>query len=329
MKRYLFLVFIFITITKAQSQVVIDSYRDANEMKNSTLYVVMNTESKDFRKINQEYIDVFKKYWTLGPVEIIEPREMLEHVDNKSFYMIPYIIYPARHPKFAKNYVLDFKFSLRIIRPSADFINYVNSNPENINNYRSQRTTDVVSIILRANFHRKFKMDSIFENDFMGKSYMLNYGPGILKNYLQEIQNTISNEIKKDPLDSYFKADELSKLKTSTLYIPDVYVRNNSFRKDTSIINEFYHYNYKLISIDDLNDLIIESDEPVYYLSSYLHPRNAAGVRDKINITNSYTGEIIYSDNVGTLFNLYFSTRLLIRLTREIEKGSIMKTNLH
>jgi hypothetical protein len=103
-----------------------------------------------------------------------------------------------------------------------------------------------------------------------------------------------------------YNEQELNKLKTSTLYVPDyVLVKFNMFTGDESKqhkeedLFEDYKLKYQVLSTKKLNDNILSDPAGFYYL---LYVKSST---DKfVSVVNSKTGEIIYSEYTGVKYNL-------------------------
>ncbi len=98
----------------------------------------------------------------------------------------------------------------------------------------------------------------------------------------------------------------LAPLKRATLYVPDyTLIKFNKKTGDESLrhlkseLFKKYPYKYKIIDPEELSDLIVNSDEPIYYLS-YIKSST-----DKyVTVINGLTGEIMYSEYSAMSYNL-------------------------
>ena len=91
----------------------------------------------------------------------------------------------------------------------------------------------------------------------------------------------------------------LEKLVTETLYVPEFVSewltninRSEVISSNFAEIFENYKYKYKVVKNEELSNLTLNSEEPIYYLIT----RRAFG-KLFINIINSKTGEIVYSED--------------------------------
>lgn len=129
------------------------------------------------------------------------------------------------------------------------------------------------------------------------KQGIYNYKLGYLKNYLQIINTTISNEGAINAFENYCDKEKIKELKTKTLYVPE-YIKTKfqmitTTSKEINIEELFknYDFKYELISSEDLNEKILNKQEEFYYLS-YV---NSQGIKF-VNVTNGKTGDLIYRD---------------------------------
>jgi len=150
-----------------------------------------------------------------------------------------------------------------------------------------------------------------------------NYEPGILKNYFQKINRQLKKE------EVYWKYQNsydvsLKKLKSDTLYIPmnikETFLflkRKKQDNRDQIVEDLFtnYEYNYKFLENETLNAEILNNEE-FYYLRFV---RESA--EKFIQIVNSRTGEIIYSDYVpGKVFSYNLKKKYIDALNKRIAK---------
>jgi hypothetical protein len=140
---------------------------------------------------------------------------------------------------------------------------------------------------------------------------------GYLKNslqYLNDILEKIDIVKKVDIDEKRCKYNNLKNLTSGVLYIPEfatewltLHDGTQAIRNNVEEIFKEYKFKYKVVPDTELSSLILESEEPIYYLIT----RRAYNVLF-INIVNSKTGEIIYSES---------------KLTRGIKSKHIKKLN--
>lgn len=154
-----------------------------------------------------------------------------------------------------------------------------------------------------------------------GESILHNWNIFSLKNALQFVNNKLEKSTEHWVFNSEVYAD-LSVLTKETLYIPDYTLikfspmtgdesRTHSAKK----LMKNYPYNYEIVSVDELTDMIATTHQPFYYLS-YIKSST-----DKfISIVNSETGEVLYSNYSPVSYNI--KSKDIKAITKAISKGN-------
>ncbi|MEO8150151.1 MAG: hypothetical protein ABI723_21130 [Bacteroidia bacterium] len=135
---------------------------------------------------------------------------------------------------------------------------------------------------------------------------------GVLKNYLQIINQCMVNNKSRWVFSSDVDKEQIKNLKKETLFIDDR-VKNlyDSRAKESPL--ESYPYKHEFISMTDLSNKILESETPFYYMIVYIQ-----GTDKMTNVVNSKTGAIIYSDYKGQAY--FFKDKDVKNLVEEIGK---------
>lgn len=131
---------------------------------------------------------------------------------------------------------------------------------------------------------------------FYNESKFYNWNIGFLKNALQFVNKHLTNK----ELRWIYSSDtfgDLKPLRTKTLYIPEYTLIKHWMRMETDELRHKpnrllrkYSYTYKFVSAKKLSELILNSEEEIYYLSYVKSSGNKL-----ISVINSKTGEIVYS----------------------------------
>ena len=313
MKKYLFIFILFLSLTKLHSPPFIVNCKEIDNITKSTLFVVMDMQYD----VNQDYADIFEKYWKLCPVKFIGYNNISENISEKSYFMssatfISYII----------------QCQLILWKPSKSLIKKANKKGVKVEDIELNSNAIIVAGINLSYDSQRRSQKNAFSEDFMGKEELYTSGNGILRNYLQYIQYCIKNEIFNRKFKFYTNPKELANLRKSTLYIPERIINyNNQKINEDSAINskktldeiENYSFKFEFISMEKLNELILTSEEPIYYLLSYVDYEMF--YRAVYTVTNSLSGEIIFHDDVVTSDIKHYSPRLFKILKKEIEKN--------
>ena len=308
MKKILFIFILFLAFNKLNAQISIVDIKEIDDLKTSKLYVFMDNHQDG----NLEYEEIFKKHWTLCPYEIADPGETFKLIKENCFYMTP-----------------NSNGSLVIWTPKTSLVKKINKSSGKKQNILLMETDVIIvaKIELQTDLTKPYNADRANDRDFLGKGYKQYWGPGILKNYLQLLQTRIRKQVFISPLKSYSIPEELITLKKSILYVPEELLKTNTNtgEKETTTFSENYPYKYEVVTMEKLNELIMNTDEPIYYLTSNYCAGYVFGTRNVGAIVKSDTGDIIYTDN-KTVMSYYFPPKLVKKLAREIEKYTIAKS---
>jgi hypothetical protein len=128
------------------------------------------------------------------------------------------------------------------------------------------------------------------------KAVFNNWSPGYLKYYLKLVSDDLMKGESRSLNRNTGDPEKLAALKTKTLYIPDyVFRRLNTLtgkeekKYDVDDLLGKYPYKYKVVSNDELNEMILTPSEPVYYI---VYGRSAT---DKYMSVFSTTDGLIYT----------------------------------
>ncbi|MFZ4398632.1 MAG: hypothetical protein ACOYO1_01255 [Bacteroidales bacterium] len=292
MKKQIFLaIFSFIiTSNYVQAQNLLE------KLSKSKLYVVIDEKA---HPKNSEYAEVFKNYWELSEVEIIDPNEMSKYYKKDIYFAT--IIVQMEEGLNTEKYANRFLYSI-------DFWEY---NPKKIEKFKdkvendeeidmSLYKIDFASIKILKNKSMKFSLNNILNGEYFGGKYNMYGGIGMLKNAIQLVQlNIKKNEkgiAKTKNLNNFNRVNVLNKeelisLKSDVLYIPKPTMfdlEKNNYLINIKDVFEEYPWQYQLIALDSLNEKIMNEKKAIYYLIRKYD--------DNLEIINGQTGEIIYEE---------------------------------
>jgi hypothetical protein len=165
----------------------------------------------------------------------------------------------------------------------------------------------------------------LFSDHLYKDAVIYNYRWPLIRNYLRVVNDCLVNESSRWLFQNETDANEIGSLKIETLYIPDyVLVKFNAFTGDESKKmekSEFigkYPYPVKIVSTDELCEIIENSSNPVYYL---IYVKSCT---DKfISVYNSVTGKMIYNRYKAISYNMKNSD--LMDLSKVIAKPPVQK----
>jgi hypothetical protein len=270
---------------KVKGQVQIFEKNSIEKIKNGTTHVVV----KDVHfPHSDEFLAVFKKYWTLSKgVDIISVDDFEKGLAAGETY---------------------FSLSGLTIKgggAGASIYNYLDlwvPSEKSLKKDRKFKITDEISIahiplsIDVETVTKEFKGGKAIDFDFDGGGHIYHWNPGLLKNYLQQLTAQLLTGKKVDFHDDFIDKAKLEALKTKTLYCPaDNLNKMGTLVKvgkmvDVKDVFEDYKFKYEVITDAELGQKIIDDSEVIYYL---IFLRNSTS--KLIAVVNSRTGEIIYS----------------------------------
>lgn len=267
------------------------------QLKNTTLIIpVPNSQVSRIDELEKIYSEV----WTLTPVELIEYREFESFKGKEGYSFLSY----------------EYETKLTI---SVGAFNTLPSAGTRCNLYMhiwmydtEPKNPDKPEILHLGVIDLTTEYDQYFENRFIhftsdkdriaafynDSITFPNSQPGFIKNYLKLINEYLEAE-KQVKYTTKLTKDEANKLKSSTLYVPDYLLGKLFFFKDSEpkqanpdeLMSE-YKYDYEFISMKDLSEMILKSDDTFYYALYVLNPCKGGG---RFFIVNNETGNIIFA----------------------------------
>jgi hypothetical protein len=268
----------YFDVARASAQISISDFKGVQKLKGKTTYVIM----KDTASPNAiEFKNVFNASWTFSKIKFINSANVFDYVSSESSFLSFDAIISGNSRQFGfslwtpTNKLIrkkQFTFDDKIVLAEIDLL------------------IDDDGALIRD-------PATIYSLDFDGEGHLQNWGPGILKNYIQQLMGYLGQE-KWDPRHQYKNTKESEKLKlllVQTLYVPD-YILNkhdltelNPGKLDPTELCRQYSYKYEMISRKELNKKINSENKAFYYL---LYVR--VNLVKYISIIDSQTGQIIY-----------------------------------
>ena len=291
----------------ANSQIAISNISEIAKIKSGTTYIAMKDPNSEKAK---EYVDAFRNNWTISKFEFIKYSEIEKFISPENSFLT----------------IGGYETNTQFVKQNADGsrengINFSNTylylelwtckekyfeNKEKKKEFQNSDKIQVARIDLFTDFESLADPNKLFQSDYDGNGHIRNWGPGILKNYIQSLMSYLNEGENRVLNVEVFNADEMTNLKKEVLYVPEyVLIKFNKFtgdetqRHDESNIFKHYELKYKLISTDELNQKIINDTTSFYYL---IYIKSST---DKfISVINSQTGEIIYSTHTPSSYNI-------------------------
>ncbi len=308
MKKITFLFILFI-LSLTNQNVLLSQTRTPAEvktiekLKNSTLYAVVDLEAHEK---NAEYAKILEDYWTFSKIEIISPKEIGDYLKEGNFFLSLTVSYTEGFDFDKPAAFNSFYYSLWT--PNADYLKKIKKkNDPDMEIDFGLLSFNLESIGLCFDRSDNFTIEQVMTGEYFGNGYPVYKGLGIFKNELQQLQSRLKTKRKE-----YYKSvqfadkEQILKMSKGVLYVPTaVFIDNSGFTLNNYKKNKKqsvkpatvfapYSYKYKVVSMDELNNLILNSEEPIYYMVKVPYSSS-------YTISNSKTGEEIFIQiNIGS-----------------------------
>jgi hypothetical protein len=296
--KTLTVVLLSLAFLPAAAQFSISNTDEIEHLKKGTLYVVM----KDPASVKAaNYVKVFHEVWTFSKIAFIKPGEVANYYADGNFF---FTLSNERNTTYSGGGGGSYKnayYFLELWKPTAKYLKgKKNKEPE------MRDMVQLARIELYPDFSSIKDHESLFREDYDWGGRIRNWGPGMLKNYLQNLVQLLEKG-KKLPLgESIRNKEKLPQLAAGTLLIPDyVLIKFNMFTGDESQrhteedITKDYGYKTKFVSTQELNNLILTDKKGFYYLCFV-----KSSAWKFVTIIHSLTGEVIFSELTTSSYNL-------------------------
>lgn len=265
-----------------------------------TIFLLPNVYDKS------EYEKILKESWNITPYKIVD----LENFDLKNYLNDKYSIAELIG-------IIETSTRGTYLTTSFDIRMYDNEkilkklNKLSVKKWEKRKeeifkknTINIARFYLFPKDHFLYTLATSVKKDIITSLYnenvFFNYNLGLLKNYLQKINNLIkANETYWMYENDYLP--ELKKLANNKLFIPaylgikyDGWKGIDGEQDDENIKEIFkkYDYQYKIISTEELSNKILENQE--FYYLRYVRMNSERFLQ----VVNSKTGEVIYRNYI-------------------------------
>ena len=291
---------------RGQAQVAISNISELEKIKGGTTYVAMNDPKN---KKNKEFIEIFRKNWTFSKLEFIKYTDIENYfsAENSFITLSGYetnVSFFNLYTDGSRSGGIDYSHTHIYLELWNCTDKYLKN--EKKKELKRKDKNQIVRLELFTDFPTLLSPENLFKTDYDSDNHIRNWGKGFLQNYIQNMVQLLNNKVERKLFTQILKKEELKKLATSTLYIPDyALTKFNNFTGDESKMHdekdimEDYKLSYKIITTKELNNKILEDKTGFYYL------QYVKSSTDKfISIINSLTGEEIYTNYVPVSYNI-------------------------
>lgn len=286
MKKVVPLLVLLILPLIGYSQISISNSVEIAKIKSGTTFFAMKDPASPKATA---YLEAIKKNWTLNKAECIKYTDVEKNIaPNNSFVTIT-----ANMTTSTSGSNTETRFYLELWTTNGNFV----YNPKKRKHFNQEDKISIATLELFPDYTTQDNPSTIYKMDYDASGHLKNWNAGIFGNYIQQLVSLLNKAETREINSTFYNKVELEKLSAQTLYIPEyVMIKfakksdDESKKYETKEIFENFNLNYKLISSEELNDKILNNPTAIYYLL-FIKTTN-----DKfVTITNSRTGEIIYS----------------------------------
>jgi hypothetical protein len=277
------------------SQIAITNIAEVAKIKQGTTFFAMSDPSSPKGKA---FTDAIKKMWTLSKVECIKYTDVEKNIaPNNSFVTIGANMTTSNSTASST----ESRIYIELWTTNGRY----NYDPKKRKHFNQADKIVVTTIELFADSYAQNNPSSLYKMDYDAEGHLKNWSPGILANYLQQLTALLNKAEIRQADAPFLNKEEIKKMASATLFIPDYTMIRFSKNSDDETkkyeekeIFDGFTQSYKVIPNAELSDKILNGT-PVYYL---LFIKTNSG--KFITVTNSQTGEIIYSANSNSAANL-------------------------
>ncbi|MFN3967269.1 hypothetical protein [Flavobacterium sp.] len=293
------------------SQITLTNTAEVAKIKQGTTYFAMKDPASPKAAT---YVDAIKKAYTLTKVECIKYTDVEKNIaPNNSFVTIGANMTTSNSTLAST----ETRIYLELWTTNGKYT----YDPKKRRHFNQADKISIATIELFADFFAQNNPSALYKMDYDAVGHFKNWGTGIITNYLQQLTSLLNKGTETLAKTEIANKEALQKMASSTLFIPDYvltkFAKNSDDESkkytDKEIFDGFTQ-TYKVLPTAELNDKILTNATPFYYLLFIKTPTEKF-----VTVTNSQTGEIIYSAYTGSATN-FKATDL-----KELQKASLKK----
>lgn len=310
MKKGIYLLVLVTMPLLGFSQISISNTAEIAKIKTGTTFFAMSNPASP--KV-ATYVEAIKKNWTLNKAECIKYTDVEKNIaPNNSFVTIT-----ANMTTSINGSNTETHFYLELWTTDGSF----KYDPNKRRHFNQENKISIATMELFPDYTTQNNPSTVYKMDYDAGGHIKNWSSEIVANYIQQLSSLLSKAEIRQTKTAFYNNTEIKNLASTTLYIPEYlmtkFLKNSndeSRQFDAKEIFEGFNLSYKLVSTEELNDKIQNSQTPIYYL---LFIKTLS--EKFITVTNSKTGEIIYSSYSGSPSN--FKSGDLKDLQKAVQKN--------
>lgn len=276
--------------------------------KSTTLFTL---QFKDYAE-QAVYEKMLQSVWTVTKFKVVRPDELAQYQnqDGYSLFMFGgYAISSSRNTNMANNIQIYYGLSLLDGKKQKSLAHFI----------LSPDPPTITETMKRFNSSGKKEFSNKMTAYFYNDAVFYNWGPGIIKGYLKDINDLLLAGKKKGQRTQESDAKALAQLKNDTLYIPDYLFARPNRQGDITMdeasiasISDVYPYPIKVLPVGVINNKIVNEQASFLYIMVTL----SSGEK-YVNVFESTSGKLLFSDH--RVFSFAFKNKDLEYLSKLIK----------
>jgi hypothetical protein len=293
------------------SQITLTNTAEITKIKQGTTYFAMKDPASPAAAA---YVAAIKKAWSLSKVECIKYTDVEKNIAPNNSFVTLGANMTTSNSTLAST---ETRMYLELWTTNGKFT----YDPKKRRHFNQADKIVVATIELFADSYAQNNPSAMYKTDYDAAGHFKNWGAGVLSNYLQQLCNLLEKGTECTAKTEIANTTELQKMAGSTLFVPDYVLTkfgknsdDESKKYSEKEIFDGFTLAFKVLPMAELNDKIVNSAAPFYYLLFTKTPNEKF-----VTVTNAQTGEIIYLAHTASATN--FKSGDL----KELQKATLKK----
>ena len=268
------------------SQITLTNTAEIAKIKQGTTYFAMKDPASAATAV---YVAAIKKAWSLSKVECIKYTEVEKNIAPNNSFVTLGANMTTSNSTLAST---ETRMYLELWTTNGKYT----YDPKKRRHFNQADKIVVATIELFADYYAQNNPSAMYKMEYDAAGHFKNWGTGVLSNYLQQLCTLLEKGNECTAKTEIANTAELQKMAGSTLFVPDYVLTKFSKNSDDESkkypekeIFEGFTLAYKVLTTAELNEKIVNSTTPFYYLLYVKTPSEKF-----VTVTNAQTGEIIY-----------------------------------
>ena len=266
------------------SQITLTNTAEIAKIKQGTTYFAMKDPAAA-----AVYVAAIKKAWSLSKVECIKYTDVEKNIAPNNSFVTLGANMTTSNSTLAST---ETRMYLELWTTNGKYT----YDPKKRRHFNQADKIVVATIELFADYYAQNNPSAMYKMEYDAAGHFKNWGAGVLSNYLQQLCALLEKGNECTAKTEIANTTELQKMAGSTLFVPDYVLTKFGKNSDDESkkypekeILEGYTLAYQVLSTAELNEKIVNSSVPFYYLLFVKTPSEKF-----VTVTNAQTGEIVY-----------------------------------